>query len=537
MQMCRLSFVHFLLMFVSANVLQGGIQSCQAEPASSTETRRRAAHRPRRILLNNDGGDVFSPKAATPKGFLSVRVAPLAGTQLDAILYCSHFGFNRCSHNTAIGEIVVAAPPRVPVAHARTLIGQGRDCLQLMTGFCHANRMEAWWSMRMNDVHDGKRPEIRPQFKKDHPQWLLGTFGDKTPDMIGESRWWSGVDYEHEEVRERAFRLIEEVCRKYDVEGVELDFFRHPVYFKRHRLGQPALPRQVKMMTEFMRRVHGMTVEVGRQRGRPVLVAVRVPDTIAVCAHLGFDMKLWAREKLVDVIVPGGYFHLAEWKEMIELGHAHDIPVYPCLSASRLRKDNAVALDREDLLWRGEALNIWEAGGDGVYTFNYFHVGPKPYRELGDPKKLRQMPRVYAPNLGDVDKFLGASGGKKLRLRYGHLPRDVAEGQPQTARLQVNETVPCASKAQLTLRLRLSKFSESEAIQVSVNGVKMTGLAASPLAKRNLTAADNQGVPGTWIECSPDRDVFRKGANEVTVGYKGDDAIVFQSVQLEVIPR
>jgi len=531
--------VGLLWLIVSSVVLLNGYQLCHAEPASDDDARRNAAHRTRRIMLNSDGGDVCQPEAATPEGLLSLRVAPLAGTQLDAILYCSHWGFNHCTHNTAVGEIFEPSPPKVPVSHSRTLINQGRDNLQIMIDFCHDNQMEAWWSMRMNDVHDGKIPEIRPQFKKDYPQWLVGKhLGDKTPDMIGESRWWSAVDYEHDGVRERAFELIEEVCRNYDVEGVELDYFRHPVYFQRHRFGRPASPEQVELMTEFMHRVHAMTVEVGRERGRPLLVAVRVPDTVEVCAHFGFDIPTWAQEKLVDLIIPGGYFYLGEWQEMIELGHAHDIPVYPCLSASRLRKDNGVALEREALLWRGAALNVWEADADGVYTFNYFHVGPQPYRELGDPEMLRQMPRVYAPVLGDVDKFLGGPRGKQLRRRYGHLPRDVTADQPQTARLQVNESLPDAEQVQLTLRLRFNEISERDGIEVAVNGVKIAGLAPSTLTDRTLSSADDQrGLAGSWLECAPDPSVFRPGANEVTVSCTGEGPILFQSVQLEVNPR
>ena len=70
----------------------------------------------------------------------------------------------------------------------------------------------------------------------------------------------------------------------------------------------------------------------------------------------------------------------------------------------------------------------------------------------------------------------------------------------------------------------------------------MTGLAPSPLADGTFASADNQrkGQALSWIECSPDPAVFRKGANDVTVACplrKGDDALVFQSVQLQVNPR
>ena len=35
---------------------------------------------------------------------------------------------------------------------------------------------------------------------------------------------WTAVDYAHPEIRDLAFRYVEEVCRNYDVDGVHFDF-------------------------------------------------------------------------------------------------------------------------------------------------------------------------------------------------------------------------------------------------------------------------------------------------------------------------
>jgi hypothetical protein len=90
----------------------------------------------------------------------------------------------------------------------------------------------------MNDVHEGDTdyPYMMPEWKKKHPECLLGT-PQRAPPAIGDSRAWCAVDYGRAEVRELAFRTIEEVCHRYDVDGVELDFFRHPFLFKRQGWG------------------------------------------------------------------------------------------------------------------------------------------------------------------------------------------------------------------------------------------------------------------------------------------------------------
>jgi len=501
------------------------------------EQRRAAAHRRRRILLNNEGGDLNCPEAATPEGFLSQRTTPLAGSQVDTILYCSHYGFGTCNHNTTVGEVNRPVPPRIPVHHGRTLIAQGRDCLQIITDFCHENGMEAFWSMRMNDVHDGSLPEFRSQFKKDHPEWLLGTEGDHRDDFVGEPRWWAGVDYEHAGVREMAFRLIEEVCRNYDLEGVELDFFRHPIYFKPNRRGLPAEPRHLEAMTDFIRRVHAMTVEVGENRGRPILVAVRIPDAVRLCVHMGIDIETWLKEGLIDMVIPGGYYHVVPWEEMIQLGHAHDVPVYPCISASRLRERVSQELDREYLLWRGEALNIWGAGADGVYAFNYydFDKGDASFLKMGDSDKLKHVARIYAPNRGSINKWLG----KELASSFGLLPLTVKQGQSQSAQLQVYEETSDQNNVETTLRLRFSDFSHEANLQVSLNGVSLSGLKISPLRGEKLSSMDVLAVPGCWVQCPVDPSVLKRGGNEITVTCTGgtvSEPLVFQDVQLEVAP-
>jgi len=501
-----------------------------------SDERRRAARRVRRILLNNEGGDRGAPEAATPEGFLSVRMTPLVGSKVDTVLYCSHGSFGRCSHKTAVGEVSVLDPNRID--HVLTLMSQGRDCLQIIADFCREHGMEAFWSMRMNDVHDGKLPELASQFKKDHPEWLLGVRGDHRDDFVGEARWWCGVDYARGEVREMAFRLLEEVCRNYDLDGVELDFFRHPIYFKPNRRGLPAQPRHLAMMTDFMRRVHAMTVQVGAERGRPVLVTVRVPDAIRVCAHTGLDIETWARDGLVDMIVPGGYYHVAPWEEMIDLGHEHDIPVFPCISASRLRTRIAQELDGEYLLWRGEALNVWGAGADGVYVFNYFDYekGDGSFFKMAEPDQLRRLHRVYAPNNGAPEKWLG----RELTQSLGLLPLSMAAGESREAGLHVYEEMPGGSEVELSLRVRLSRFADEDGVRVTCNGAALSGLGLSPLSGGTLSYCDVTRMPGCWVECAVDPSVLRRGENRIAVrclGGAGGGPLQLQDVQLEVRPR
>ena len=89
---------------------------------------------------------------------------------MDTVLYCSHHSFNQVTHAMKVGEIAPEEPPGMRHNHARALIRQGRDCLRIVTEYCHEHGMEAFWSMRMNDVHDGKLPAVRSHYKCEYPE-------------------------------------------------------------------------------------------------------------------------------------------------------------------------------------------------------------------------------------------------------------------------------------------------------------------------------------------------------------------------------
>lgn len=176
-----------------------------------------------------------------------------------------------------------------------------------------------------------------------------------------------------------------DVATRYDIDGIELDFFRHPLFFKTQVLGEPVTQGQCDKMTALLAQVRRGTLEAARGRSRPLLIAVRVMDSPGYARAIGLDVEKWLKDGLIDVLIVGGcYFHLEPWQTMVRMGHEHDVPVYACLSASRLQA--------EDKLWRGEALDAWAAGVDGIYTFNLFDPRHPLFRELGDPAVLKGLP-------------------------------------------------------------------------------------------------------------------------------------------------
>jgi hypothetical protein len=341
--------------------------------------------------MNNDGNDFSSvtpDEPRTPETFLSKRTAPLVGSHVDSIFYCTGV-FNLYTHRSE--ETELRALDETAAKYVYELIRYGTDSLEIMTNFCHAHGLEIFWSMRMNDTHDSGNPVLFCKWKQDHPDYLVGKRGEKFP--YGANRW-SSVDYGVAAVRDKVFRILADVCTRYDVDGIELDFFRHPVLFKPQMTGEPVTQEHCDQMTGLLRRIRTMTETVARKRGRPMLIAIRIPDSVGYCKAIGIDLIRWLEEDLVDIVTGGGYFHLEPWENLVALGRKYDVPVYACLVKRRIEDGGEPEAQSSLQRWRGEALNAWNAGMNGIYTFNRFDPHDPIFRELGDPELLKTLDRI-----------------------------------------------------------------------------------------------------------------------------------------------
>jgi len=492
------------------------------------EERKKAAHRQRRIIFNNDGDDVLAyASAPTPDALLKVRTSALVGSQVDAIFYCTTQTFGMSLHNSRATQVQTSREGVYSKNIVPDLIAQGTDALRIMVEFGHNNGMEVFWSMRMNDVHDGSpgHPYRFPQWKKNHPECLFGT-PDNRPTGVTDGRAWAGVDYGRMAVREMAFRTIEEVCRNYDIDGIELDFFRHPAFFKRHAWGEPLGRKELDMMTGLMRRVRRMTEEVSIERGRPILVAVRVPDSVGYCEAIGLDVTRWLREDLIDILVASGYFRLSPWKDTIALGHKYGVPVYPSLDESRMPNDSRKVRNSIQC-YRARAMNCWNAGADGIYLFNLFNPKAPHWRQLGDPRELEKLDKLYV---------LGARGiwAANVYLPHGDRfatrpiltparPATLAVGKPYVITLPVGDNVLWGKSKgivpKITLSLQTERLASADSLSVTLNG----------------TTLDNGVLAGGWLEYKVSLELVRKGENRLEITLlQGEETVVVRDLQLAI---
>lgn len=470
--------------------------------------------RRRRLIFNNDGGDinlVFRTAAgvgagqADPAAFLARRTTPLADSHVDTISYCSGVT-GVFSHRTKVGW--VARDIRGKQANA--FIAQGTDSLQMQVDFCRAHGKEIFWSLRMNDTHDAGREWMFEQnrLKTAHPEYLLGK---KPGDTLHGA--WSAFDYAVDQVREFIFRLVEETCANYDIDGVELDFFRHPVFFRSTAQGRPAADSEREAMTGLLRRIAAMTEEIGRRRGRPFLVAARTPDNLDYCETIGLELERWLRERLIDIFIPSAYIRLSRWEESVRLGHRYRARVYPGLSESRVGGGHhADPLRSSDECYRARAAAAWQAGADGLYIFNLFDPHRRPWHEMGDPALLAGLDKLYfasnrgagkvaggayphrpfisVPTLNPGDPLELAPGGRlAVPLALGGLPGDTAASGPSP---------------RVSLWLKLDPLPAA-------------GDPGLPLVVFNGRQLDRPSFADGWVRYRLDPRTLRAGANTVEV--------------------
>jgi hypothetical protein len=480
------------------------------------------AHKKRRLIYNDDGNEPFKlVKEISAKGILASRMLGIENSQVDQIVYCSSHAWSLFTHNTRIGTVLTAKdePGHPSGIFTNNLTGEliaaGFDPLKVVTDFGHQNHKEVFWSMRMNDTHDGSKNTYGPALfkpnvlKNTHPEYLMGKPYEKNS--------WSSVNYGLPIVRDYTFRFIEEVCRNYDIDGIELDFFRHRVFFKSTYQGQKVTADELAEMTALIRQIRKMTEIEGLKRHRPILISMRVPDSKEYAKDIGLDMETWLKEGLLDMMVVSSYIQLNPWETSIALGHQYKIPVYPSLDECRINDKEAKAIRCTLQAYRGRAANAWQAGADGVYLFNFFNPKSPLWNELGATSKLAGLDKDYFASILGVGDKAGLN-----HMPYNHIPTlnpdspiQIDGAQPATTYFVCG--LQPAKNDRLTLKLQFKEAANLRDLQVKLNGQLM----GSAVQNKN------------WMEFKIETGLVIRGRNTVEVVNTANTAIIWTDLYLQ----
>lgn len=375
-------------------------------------------HRTRRVLYNFDGDSCLSTKAGS-KGPVAVNADDVKqlieevafnGSLVDTVLVCinaqvmyypTNVGTMRGTLSTPAEQAKWPPSEKQRFENVKAFFDSGVDPYAIMLAEARRRGREALLTFRMNDDHGNDF--LRTQFLADHPDWRLGT----------EQYKGSGaMDFGRDEVREYTIRLIEEAVRRYDSDGIELDFNRFPKFFK-----DGLTDERIGKMNSLVEKVRRMLDEVGLERGRRLVLAVRVPSnygrtppTPETARELGCDVSAWVNNGWVDFVTVSeflferGDLPIDAWKQAVT-----SVPVYGGIECTRGGGAKNLTADE----YRAAATHLIKSGSDGVYLFNFFtsrEGGANAYeppfevlRDLG-PLRVGLRRQLFVDDFAVADK-------------------------------------------------------------------------------------------------------------------------------------
>jgi len=396
--------IGLLISALSAPADAGG---AAAEKGEEIVTRPKPKYR---VLYNYDSGPIFEGENANVSGRVKPMVDEVADGGADVLLICAcdqrtyypskvwqtHWdGFTE-GDRSFFGSIPEETVQR-RAYWVRNIARLAQECdyLQAALARCRERGIAPGVSLRMNDMHDAPWPDshLFSRFYKDNPQLRLNP-------LPGRSWGAAGLDYAHPEVRAHYLALIRELAQGYDFDVLELDFLRFPFYFSRDGIGD-----HCDTMTGFIRDVR----DILDAAGRPVALIPRVASSPGAARQLGFDVRTWAREGLVDGITTGNML-TTSWDAAIEQFRdavGPHVAVYASMSVAADRRDGLPVryLPESYEMLRGFAAGALAAGADGINAFNFFlarqhrPVTAQEFfgglRELRSLEEARTKPRTH----------------------------------------------------------------------------------------------------------------------------------------------
>ena len=362
-----------------------------------------------RLMYDSDGGNMFIYKKPpmTPE-MLYPYIDEVAKTGVTSFFMSPHYGMPMIFPTKVakmIGEdvnpelnskITLDAEPITierGVSNLRALIDAGHDPFGLIVDRAHQNGMEVFISFRLNEVHwvEKKDALILSHFWKEHPEWRIGKNGDSLSqvylDILGPrtspvvAGWLpGGLNFAIPEVRAHRLAQMREMCERFDIDGLDLDFQRFPMYFK---IGEER--KYLETMTNWIREIRKMTNEVGTKRGRPILLCARIMAKPEQNMAIGLDPFTWANENLLDFVIVSHYLHnnfslpIQEYKKLFP----KEYPIYA-----------SIEVEREEESFRDIAQQLWQDGVDGISLFNFFTS-----RERGKEPLFNIIPEIGTPQI------------------------------------------------------------------------------------------------------------------------------------------
>ena len=307
-----------------------------------------------------------------------------------------------------------------------TYVLNGGDPVRVFIDACRTCGEAPFVSFRVNDAHhifrgskakpaDREKAMTEFQFFADHPEWRLG------PDLGPVMRYQ--FDWAQPGVRAYKLALIEELCDRYDFDGLELDFMRHVIYFSPKRT---TAEQRRAIQTGFVRDVRRI-LDRRRVQGKRRWLCVRIPSDLSQHDGMGIDLPSFAAAG-VDMVNASGYYFTDGQMPIAAMRRAlpERVALYAEIHFAVATTQRVPSPDGKSFFSAHRrttpeeiytvAHQTYEQGGNGVSAFNFqyyrgtynpsdvYGKSAKPpygvFAHLGDRAWVARQPQHYVVGTG-----------------------------------------------------------------------------------------------------------------------------------------
>ncbi len=361
----------------------------------------------------------------------------------------------------------------------------GNDPLLMTLESAREAGLDFFISYRMNDHHYLNNPDCPTHrgFWQKHPEYRIepgkGTY----------------LNYLLPEVRDYYFSLLDELAAKYDIDGIELDLQRSPVFFPKNMINEGCL-----IMNDFIKRIRCMLDKTGRKRGKYLQLCVRVPHTLNLCAQAGLDPAAWDRERLIDIVNISPFFRntmdvdIEGFREAVSNARLYgEMHFITCPGKTKAGYGNNINRRTTKEIYETTAYDFLQRGVDGLSFFNFAYTRDHSFNEprrkefpgieppfevlenICDSCYLKKQPKHYY--IGSGFGTFPATNEKELKLK---LHDDISAGIYKSAVVRIETENEC---------LRIP-------IEVYFNGYKLdetikSGELFDPFSREALPESEN----------------------------------------------
>lgn len=262
----------------------------------------------------------------------------------------------------------------------------GVDFNEIRIQLLREREISPWITVRMNDIHDGTASVSASTFKLKHSYKI----GNKS---TGQDIYC--MDYHIPEVRNYFFAGIRDRIERFDVDGIELDWQRECYrildadYREETRVAINQMVRDIRKMLDFWE----------MERGHEIMLAVRVPCSVAAAEGAALDAETWSREKLVDIVTVAPRWASLDtdmdvegWIKAVKTDTGNtDIQVGAGLDVLYRANPGDDAKSNGIETARGASYSYLSRGADFMYLFNHMQYTKMSYHDTDWIPMMQQI--------------------------------------------------------------------------------------------------------------------------------------------------